>query len=198
VIVPDVRVDYSLTRKWAMGVAYSRVGQHRVTGREEIANVDYRPGFVAGTELAASYSGGAIAVTASLFPLPDLFLTKSAVRVSIGAGIGRITTSLEGGPYASVPVADGYHVDVRRRHSTVPAVVAGADWIRFFGRSISSQVGVRYRYVPFTLGAGTISAEYPYYSNPSTLIFGAVPVAIPARRMNAGGFGVGAGMGFHW
>jgi hypothetical protein len=202
-IVPDVRVDYSLNRKWAVGLAYAPIGSHRVSGREEVPNVDYRPTYSAVTELAASYEGQAIAVTASLFPIPDASLKKGTLRASVGIGIGRIKTSIAAGPFAG---SGGYFQDeVRESQKTVPAIVVSADWVRFFNRVFSLNVGVQYRYISFALGPQTIQAAYSYFAAPAPPgeIFavpgrGAVSVAIPKRTINAGGIGFGVGIGFHF
>jgi hypothetical protein len=196
-VVPDVRLDYSLNRTWAVGLTYFSTGRHSVTGREEIPGVDYRPSFLPSTALAASYWSDGLAVTASRFPIPDPFLRKDTLRMSVGVGIGRVRASLEGGPYAGSPALRGNPLDVRESDKTVPAVLVAASWVRFFSRSLSSYAGIQYRYMPFTMEAGTISAQYRYYPVPETFAYGAVPVEIAARTMNAGGFGITVGMGFH-
>ena len=201
-LVSDVRIDYSLNSKWAVGLAYSPIGSHRVAGREEIPNVDYRPTYPPVTELATEYSGQTLAATASLLPIPDAFLKKDTVRASLGVGVSRIKTSLGGGPDAGPP-SDGlaYHLDGRELTKTAPAILVSADWIHFFNRTLSFNVGVQYRYIPFSLGPQTISAAYYYYpaSPPQgTMTWDALSVAIPKRTVNAGGIGFGMGFGFHW
>jgi len=203
-LVSDLRIDYSLNSKWAVGLAYSPIGSHWVAGREEVPNVDYRPTSPPVTELGMEYSGQALTVTASLFPIPDVFLKKDTVRASVGVGVGRIKSSLVGGPYAGLDLSGGLadHLDRRESTKTAPAILVSADWIHFFNGTLSLNAGVRYRYVPFSLGPQTISAAYSYYPvSPSlggTTTWGAVSVAIPARTVNAGGLGFGIGFGFHW
>ena len=203
-VAPDIRLDYSLNRTWAVGLNYSPVGTHEVAGYKEIAGVDYRSTYPATTELVARHEGHAFALTASLFPIPDAFLRKTTVQLSVGAGIARITSTLKAGPYAeyssSVASLDGQNT-VQETQKTVPVLRAGADVVYFFNNSLSLNAGVQYRYIPFSAGPQTISAPYSYYPAAppqGTLTWGATSVAIPARTVNAGGIGVGVGFGFHF
>jgi hypothetical protein len=178
-VISNIRVDYSLNKKWTVGLAYSPVGSHRVEGRE----IPIVAGRVSDpTELAAEYSGHTLAVTASVFAAPDLLLKKSTVRVSAGIGVGRIKTSVrDGARYA-------LHADTRASQEIVPAIVANVDWIRFFNRTVSLNVGVQYRYIPFSYDVPTGEKQG----------WDAISLVIPKKTLNAGGIGFGIGVGFHW
>jgi hypothetical protein len=199
-IVPDIRVDYSLNTKWAVGLDYSRVRSGTVEGQELVPDMDYHAS--PETYLVGAFSGNTVAATVSLlFPLQKTFLKKSAVRASVGIGVSRIKTSFRAGPNArsSEPLDP---LDTHESMATAPTIVGRLDWIRFVGKTVSLNLGAQYRYIPVSLEPQTVSAAYSYYpASPDvggSYTWGAVTVAIPKKTLNAGGIGFGIGLGFHW
>jgi hypothetical protein len=201
-VVPDIRVDYSLNTKWAVGLAYSRVASGHVEGQELVPDMDYRTS--PETYLVGTFSGDSVAATVSaLFPLRETFLRKSAVRASVGIGVSRIKTSFRAGPYAlSSSFNPTDPLDTHESMATAPTIVGRLDWIRFVGKTVSLNLGAQYRYIPVSLEPQTVSAAYWYYpASPfegGSFTWGAASVAIPKRTMNAGGIGFGIGLGFHF
>jgi hypothetical protein len=97
----DIKVEYSLSRKFALGLVYAPLGEHTVSGRQVIPGKDYRDSYLPETYFIGSYRGRMFFLTASYFPIPDAFLKKTSVKVTAGIGFGKLAVDYYGAEYSS-------------------------------------------------------------------------------------------------
>lgn len=85
-------MEYSISKKIAIGFSYSPLGFHRVSGRKIMPRKDYREWVTDDSYLTGKYSGSIYFLTASFMPIPDAFLKKFSFKIGGGLGYGKINT----------------------------------------------------------------------------------------------------------
>jgi len=205
--IREIRLEYSFSRKIALGLSYSPLGSHRVAGRTVIPDKDYRwPDFQPESYLNGKYKGNAYFFTASYGPLPDAFLKKTAFKLGVGAGYANVSGAFlaslytlygeeqENNPYYMIDRTDF------TRH--VLCFTTFGEFLYFFSKKWSLGLNVDYKYVPCRWKASQLEAPFWYYPasqfQGGTLVYESFTVNIPSGRFNAGGFGVGVNFGFHF
>lgn len=196
----DFRAEFSLTRKLALGVCFSPLGEHEIWGWRKMDTVHGIIGIDEfGPYFGGRYRGNAYYLTAAFMPVPDAFLQRWMLKLGGGIGLasvrGAFLTSLER-PFSRAH--EGYpelQVDKLEFDRLYPALLAGAGAEYFFGRHLSLGLAASYRYVPFHNGAGVL--EIPYVHARSNALE-VIRVNVPKERINAGGFGAGISLGIHF
>jgi hypothetical protein len=196
----DIRLEYSLTRKLALGLVYSPLGAHTIWGWRAVdREKHYGDLDEYGPHFGGRYRGNAYYLTAAFMPLPDTFIRKSMLKLGAGVGVasikGAFLSALEI-PYAenqeSSPELKVDKLEFRRGG---PALLAFIENDYFIGRHLSFGLAVNYKYVPFRNKAGRL--EIPYVHTPSKILE-VIPVDVPRVGMNAGGFSAGISLGIHF
>lgn len=204
--VKDVKIEYSLSRKFALGLAYCPLGEHTVSGRHLISGKDYRPDYFPETYLIGSYSGRVFFLTASYFPIPDAFLKKFSVKLTAGFGYGKMRMDYYGSEYEyefQDLVANPYSQTNKKSFSKngVGALVS-AEAIHFFNPHWSLGINADYKYVPVHSGGFALDCPYSYYdaspASGGSMRYDVLRVDIPSRNYNFGGLGIGVHFGFHF
>jgi hypothetical protein len=189
----DVRVDYSVTRKLAVGVGLSSLGECEVNGYRYIpinrGGMDYY------TELYlnARLSGRLYYLMVSYMPLPDGFLKKATFVLGAGAGWGRVDLSYSTSKSGSYGVPDDQIT--LSKHPIAALGLAEFDY--FFSRAFSLGLSVEYRYAPVRVGCCCLQGVYYDLDEDGQLVERSMLVKIPEHRANSGGFRFGIGIGFH-
>jgi hypothetical protein len=197
----DIKVEYSLSRKFALGLAYAPLGEHTVSGRQVIPGKDYRDSYLPETYFVGSYHGRMFFLTASYFPIPDAFLKKTSVKVTAGIGFGKLAMDYYGAQYdSSYQDSSPYNpVDKKSFSKSGAGALLCAELIYFFNRHWSLGINADYKYVPLRCFGVTIDCPYWYYAHSGgSMQFDALTVHIPSHTYNLGGPGIGLHFGFHF
>ncbi len=84
-------MEYSISKKIALGFSYSPLGFHRVSGRKIMPHKDYTGDWIYESYLNGKYSGSIYFLTASFMPIPEeTFLNKFSFKIGGGLGYGKI------------------------------------------------------------------------------------------------------------
>ncbi len=198
-LIKDVRIEYSVSRLFALGVAYSPLGHHTVLGRHIILDKESQRYNAAETYLTASGSGNVFFLTASLFPIPDAFLKKYTLKLTAGIGYAIVGIDYNGSMY-------GYDFDDESRRLSDKKSISkkglggllAAELIYFSSPNWSLGLSADYKYVPAAIGGFEIDCPYTYYEYGSDPSRESVRVNVPAKTWNLGGWGVGLHVGYHF
>jgi hypothetical protein len=193
VIYGDVRVDYSVTRKLAVGVGFSTLGESEVNGYRYIPINRGGTDYYSELYLNASLSGNLYYVMVSLMPLPDVFLRKTSFVLGAGAGWSRLDLSYGTSKTGSHAVPDSQQTFSKG----ALALLGLAEFDYFFSRNLSLGLNVEYRYAPVRVGSSRLQGFYYDLDENVQLIESAMWVTIPEHRVNAGGFRFGMSISFH-
>jgi hypothetical protein len=189
----DVRVDYSITRKLAVGVGASSLGESEVNGFRYIPVNRGGRSYYSELYLKASSSGRLYYFLVSWMPLPDVFLRKTSFVLGAGAGWGRLNLRYSTSKTSSFVEPNnqiGFSKDAI-------ALMGTAELNYFFNRTLSLGLNVEYRYAPVGVGSLCLAGSYYDLDEDSQLIESAALVTVPEHKLNSGGFRFGMSIGFH-
>jgi opacity protein-like surface antigen len=202
--IKEIKVEYSISKKIALGFSYSPLGLHRVSGRKIMPRNDYREWIADESYLTGKYSGSIYFLTASFMPTPDAFLKKFSFKIGAGLGYGKINAGFMISLYKiwGEEEENGSFLRIDKTNFSFNSLglilSGGCDY--FFSSNWSIGINVDYKYVPCRIDSFQLAAPYSYYPAPypSNRVFDSEMVHIPSRRMNLGGVGVGINFSFHF
>jgi hypothetical protein len=199
--IKDVKIEYSLRKKLALGIAYSPLGKFGASGRHVISYKDYW-GYDAETYtyINGSYSGQIYFLTASYFPLPDAFLRKLTFKITTGIGYGRVKMDFYGSEfeYYYENQSPYFPMDQKSFSKNVPAALLSTELIYFFNKRWTLGINADYKYVPVKTERFPIDCYYYYWDNSYERHDEALRVNIPNQTWNLGGLGLGINFGLHF
>lgn len=189
----DVRLDYSISRKFAVGVGYSFLGQHKVEGYRYIPI--YRDGESHYSELYLheNFSRKLYYVQFSWMPVPDIFLKK--VSFLLGAGVGLSHSVIN---YMTSKSSYENNPDKKVISINAIALIGTAEFIYYFNRYWSLGFGAEYRYAPVKVESFRLVGSYYDLDEFGDLTESTMPVNVPSHTANSGGFRFGLSAGFHF
>jgi hypothetical protein len=189
----DVRLDYSINRKFAVGVGYSFLGQHKVEGYKYIPI--YRNGESHYSELYLheNFSGKLYYVQFSWMPIPDTFLNKVSFLLGAGAGLSHSNINY-------MTSKSSYEDNPDRKAFSINSVglIGTAEFIYYFSRHWSLGFGAEYRYTPVRVESFCLVGSYYDLDESGDLIQSTMLVNVPSHTENSGGFRFGLSAGFHF
>ena len=201
-VLKDIRIEYSLTPKLMLGLAYSPLGRktayepfgkHRISGFKYMESIDK---FLddwsdKGVHLYCGFWGNAYFMTAAFVPFPDAINKKTMFKLGAGVGLGSINSRFleETGDYPKTIV------DAREFNRKVPCLTVFMQLDQLIGRHLSLGLNLDFKYVPFHVDAFKLTVPYTFYSTHETVM---VAADIPGFNMNIGGFGAGISLGIHY
>ncbi|MCX6566550.1 MAG: hypothetical protein NTW38_09065 [Candidatus Aminicenantes bacterium] len=203
-ILLDLLVEYSLSRKFALGLVYAPLGEHTISGWRTIPNKDYRFDYFPETYFVGSYNGRMVFLTASYFPIPDAFLKKTSLKLTAGFGYGKLEMDYYGSEHEYIDQNPGLYstIDKKNFSKSSAGALLSAELIFLFNPHWSLGINADYKYVPINCGGFVIDCPYYYYdaspSSGGSLIFDALHINIPDRTYNLGGLGVGVHFSYHF
>jgi len=177
----DLRLDFSITRRWALGVLFTPLGRYDVSGGKEIPVGDGMEGI----EMRVDYKGQASFLTISYFPVPAGFSRRATFRLQAGVGLNRM---------AYTYYNDDGGIDATASRSPLCALIK-AEFCYFLNRNWSVNFDVDYKHAPVRFPETFL--EEDGYSFPKQLSFH-WREAFPAISADMGGFGCGVSLGFHF
>ncbi|HUU04607.1 MAG TPA: hypothetical protein VMZ49_01900 [Patescibacteria group bacterium] len=200
-LIKDIGVEYSLSREFALGLAYAPLGEHTVSGWRVIPGKDYRPDTFPQTQFVGSYRGRIFFLTASYFPVPDAFLKKTSVKLSAGIGYGKMAMDYYGCTYDTSyqDTSPDQGVDRKSFTKSGAGALLVAELMHFFNPQWSLGISADYKYVPLRCGGYAIDCPYWYYAyHGGPMQFDALTVDVASRTYNLGGWRIGLLFGFHF
>ncbi len=200
-LLNDLMIEYSLSRKFALGLAYVPLGEHSVSGWRTIPNKDFRSYYLPETFFNGSYKGDLVFLTASAFPIPDAFLKKTSLKLTAGVGLAKWTMEYSGSDYEYFNNSNSI-VNTKSFSKSGVGALLSAELVYFFNPHWSLGVNAAYKYIPVRCSGFSIDCPYSYYdaapSDGGSLIYDSLRVDIPSRKYNLGGLGIGFHFGWHF
>jgi hypothetical protein len=189
----EARVDYSITRKLALGVGYSSLGKSEVTGYRYIPVNRGGMGYYSDLYLYANFSGRLYYFMVSWMPLPDAFLRKTSFALGAGAGWGRFNLHYSASKL-TYPTEQNDQIGFSKN---AIALMGLAELNYFFSRTFSLGLNVEYRYAPVRVKSFGLNGLYYDLDENDQLIESSMSVTVPGHTVNSGGFRLGISIGFH-
>jgi hypothetical protein len=190
-----LQVDYSLTRKLAVGLGTSSLGESEVTGFRFIPIERGGRSYSSELYLNANFSGRLYYFMISWMPLPDVFLRKISFTLGAGAGLGHLDCRYVISKYSSLSEPS----DQERFARNTFALIGLVELSYFLSRTMSLGLSAEYQYAPVGVRIGAFGLAGSYFDADENfqLIESAMPVTVPQHKVNPGGFRVGISIGFH-
>ena len=176
----DLQLEYSVTRKLALGLAVSSLANGSGKGYDRLGGDEDGVSF--GNSLNAGVRGTAYLLSASYMPLPSQGRRLSP-RVGLGVGTSAIEVDLE----------TSTDRKVLKGKPLCGLALVGLDYWPF--RNVTIGMTLQYRYVRFRPGAFEISAEYMDFNIGQMTD---VTYQIPASDYVPNGVVFGIGVGLHF
>jgi hypothetical protein len=187
----DARADYSITRRFAVGIGFSSLGESEVQGYRYIPIERGGQSYYTELYLNANLSGELYYFMVSWMPLPDVFLKKTSFALGVGGGWCRLNLQY-------VISKASWETNNQTNFSEGAIALIGlAEFNYFFSKTLSLGINVEYRYAPVTIGSCCLEGVYYDLDESCQLIESMTPVTVPSHRVNAGGFRFGMSIGFH-
>jgi hypothetical protein len=189
----DIRLDYSISRKFAVGIGYSSLGHQKVEGYKYIPI--YRNGESHYSELYLheNFSGKLYYVQFSWMPVPDTFLNKASFLLGAGAGLSHSNIS-----YMTSKKSYENNPDKKAISVNAIALTGTAEFIYYFSRHLSLGFGAEYRYAPVKVKSFRLVGSYYDLDEFGDLAESTMSVDVPSHTANSGGFRFGLSAGFHF
>ena len=189
----DVRVDYSITRKFAVGVGYSSLGQHNVEGYRHIPINRGGESYYSELYLHENSSGKLYYVQFSWMPVPDAFLKKASFLLGAGAGLSHSNIN-----YRTSKSSYEDNPDRKVFSKNAMALMSTAELNYYFNRYWSLGFSAEYRYAPVKVEPFRLTGFYYDLDEFKNLIESTMAVNVPGHTVNSGGFRFGLNAGFHF
>jgi len=187
----DFRVDYSITRNFAVGVGYSALGRREVDGYKYIPIP--RSSYYSELYLHEDLQGDIYYLLFSWMPVPDHFLRNTTFLLGAGAGLNQsqIRLTASRASYEDNP-------ERKAISKNALALIGTAEINYFFNRHWSLGLSGEYRYAPVKVAACQLDGSYYDLDESKNLIVSTVSIDIPGHTVNSGGFRFGLNAGFHF
>jgi hypothetical protein len=186
-------VDYSITRKFAIGVGYSSLGQHEVEGYRRIPINRGGESYYSELYLHENSSGKLYYVQFSWMPVPDAFLKKASFLLGAGAGLSHSNIN-----YRTSKSSYEDNPDRKVFSKNAIALMSTAELNYYFNRHWSLGFSAEYRYAPVKVEPFRLTGFYYDLDEFKNLIESTMPVNVPGHTVNSGGFRFGLNAGFHF
>ncbi len=189
----DVRLDYSITRNFAVGVGYSFLGEHAVTGYRYIPVYWEGESHYSELYLHENFAGELYYMQFSWMPIPDTSLKKASFLMGAGAGLSHSNINY-------MTSKSSYENNPDRKVFSINAIalIGTAEFIYYFSRYLSLGLGAEYRYAPVKVESFRLVGVYYDLDEFGELTESTMPVNVPSHTANSGGFRFGLTAGFHF
>jgi hypothetical protein len=196
IYIKEINAEFSISKHFALGISYSPIGLHKVSGRKVMPHMDWRNYIEEESFLYGEYSGNIYFLKGSFMPIPDAFLNKNAIKLGAGIGYGIVNVEFVTSIY-KYSLDD--HIDKKKLSFNPLSFVLFGEINHFFSKNWSIGINADYKYTQFHIDSFQLEAPYQYFKEYSgNLIFDSETIHIPSQRINAGGFGFGINFGVHF
>ena len=188
----NVKIEYSISKKFALGFMYCPLGKYKVQGYKFMKTLpaqcisgEYYFQEASGILMTGEFSGNTYYLIASYMPVPDAFLKKSSIK--IGAGVGWSDIDFN------------FVISEKIQFSKKDLCYYGLlEYDYYFNPHWSFGFNVDYKYVPFRTEAFQSTANYTDLDGKYHRFENSRLINFPETRINFGGFGVGLNFGLHF
>jgi hypothetical protein len=195
IYLKDIRLEYSISEKFALGVGYSPLGEHEVHGYKYILISREEGQYFKDLYLLGGYSGSVYYFTGALMPIPDAFLKKSSFKLGAGIGLSSINLNFRTSDW-EYTAGKGDNISFSKNSLVLTAFV---EYDYYFNRHWSIGLNIDYKYIPVKVEAFQLTGYYAVgYDQEFNTIYSSMIIDFPGERVNFGGFGTGINFGFHF
>lgn len=190
----DIRLDVSISRKFALGVGYSPLGEHEVCGYKYIPIFRKGREYYSDLYLIGNFSGNLYYISGSWMPIPDAFLKKSSVKLGVSVGMSNTRVNFTASQRNSTE-AGGEKIKMTKMGL---ALSSFGELDYYFSRNWSVGINVEYKYVPARIDAFKMTGYYQNLDENNNLIDSPLQFDVPSHKVNFGGWGFGMTFGLHF
>ncbi len=195
IYLKDIRLEYSISEKFAVGVGYSPLGEHEVHGYKYILISREEGQYFTDLYLLGGYSGSVYYITGALMPIPDAFLKKSSFKLGAGIGLSSINLNFRTSDW-EYTAGKGDNISFSKNSLVLTAF---GEYDYYFNRHWSIGLNIDYKYIPVKVEAFQLTGYYAVgYDQEFNTIYSSMIIDFPGERVNFGGFGIGMNFGFHF
>jgi hypothetical protein len=199
IYIKDVRLEYSLSRKFSVGFAYFPLGSHRISGRKTIPGKDYRDWVLPEIYFQGKLEGNSYFITGSYMNVPDAFIKKHSFKLGVGLGYQKTKIDFFTSEYKIWSEEDEGQIFEKVSFSNNGlCFLAFGEYDYYFNRHWSIGVNIDYKYIPYKMKAFQLRGGYHYWKDSYNLLHDSILIDVPAHNVNFGGFGFGINLGLHF
>lgn len=195
IYLKDIRIEYSISDKFAVGVGYSPLGEHEVHGYKYILISREEGQYYANLYFLGGYSGRVYYITGALMPIPDAFLKKSSFKLGAGIGLSSINLNFRTSDW-QYTAGKGDNISFSKNSLVLTAF---GEYDYYFNRHWSIGLNIDYKYIPVKVEDFQLTGYYTVgYDEEFNTIYSSMIIDFPGERVNFGGLGFGMNFGFHF
>ena len=192
----NVQLEYSLSRKLALGLNFSTLGRDETRGYKNILLLRAGQQYYSELYLKASYKGTLYFLTAALMPLPDTFFSRVSFKLGAGVGMSGIRVNYR---TSDDELSEGEYSDHVTVSKNRPALMGFLELSYFINRMWSLGLTARYQFVPITVPTSEMKGYYWDFDEAAQqLIHSVMNVSVPEQRLNLGGLSIGLTFCLHF
>ena len=178
----NIKIEFSLTHKIALGFSYSPLPNSKIEGFRCLENYIEDLGWLGsyhvedGLGLYSEIEGSVYYFSAAFMPIPDAYLRKSSFKIGAGLGLSDV--------HYIVSIGIGERSNISKSSLSL---MTFAEYNYWFSRGVTLGSYLDYKYIPCRIGF-QLDADWKGQR---------ILVDFPKKKVNFGGFGVGLILGFH-
>lgn len=189
----DIKIEYSINQKFAIGIGYAPLGEHEIHGYKYILLNRKGKQYYTNLFLIGNFSGAAYYLSCSWMPIPDAFLKKSSFKLGAGIGLNALSVNFKTSQYEHSEV-ESDNIIISKKDLVF---MGFAEYDYYFNRHWSFGVNAEYKYAPTKIKAFQLTGYYDDLDEQNNLIVSSMLIDIPGHKVNFGGFGFGINFGLH-
>ncbi|MGB2764622.1 MAG: hypothetical protein WBC02_05650 [Candidatus Aminicenantaceae bacterium] len=191
----NIRIEYSINQKFALGVGYFPLGEHEIHGYKYVTVYKEGRQYYTDLYLLGNYSGSVYYITGAWMPIPDAFLRKSSFKLGAGIGISNLNLDFRTSEWR-FSGGKGDNINFSKNGLTF---IAFGEYDYFFNRHWSVGVNIDYKYIPVKIEDFQLTGYYVGdYDEQFNMIYSSMILNFPEKRVSFGGFGFGINFGLHF
>lgn len=190
----DFCLEYSVSKKFMIGIGSSYLGRHEVHGYRFILLYD---NYYSEMFLRSEFSGNFYYMSGAWMKMPDAFIKKTAVK--IGGAVGFSSTS------TNYKLSQHQDSDYSGREGEKGvdkksfALMVFVELKYFLNQTWSVGLNMNYRHIPVKIPKVHLSSEYlSEIAENGDWIYEPIQVDIPESKISSGGIGVWINLGIHF
>lgn len=200
-IPKNVRIEYSLSKNFALGLNYSPQAECEVHGYKKIILTGkkdpyYNIQYYSELFLSAAYKGNTYYLTAALMPLPNTFFNRLSFKLGAGVGLSSMRVNYR---TSDLGFFSAEYSQTAKFSMNGLALLSFLELGYYFNRRWSLGISAAYQYVPVKVPFVEMKGYY-YDLDVQTeeLFHSSMIINILEQKINLGGWSLGVILGFHF
>lgn len=187
----NIKIEYSINKKFVLGFIFSRLGSYKVQGYNAIKRINnYTPLWgnlyeTSGIHMTGKFQGNAYHLTVAFTPFSGANLDTAPFKIGAGLGLSMI----------DFKIIVSETTDLSKNGLSFIAF-AGYDFYSY--REFTMGINVDYKYIPFTINAFQSIGYYEDIDEQHNRIGKSLIIDFSEQKVNFGGIGFGINLGFHF